>query len=111
MNDIVKKRGIIKTLIITLFPKTHCAIDGHLFNPKTKRCGRCNKDIKPIKRIVDFYDALSIDLADSELKVMSKKHTKKQELAWMYDKGSMDTYKKMVDILEKENLIHKLDRD
>jgi len=60
---------------------------------------------KPIKSLLDFYSAIELDLASSTLKVMSKEHTEKDEKEFMYDKGSMNTYKKIMEILEKENII------
>ena len=60
---------------------------------------------KLIKPLLDYYQAIELDLASSTLKVMSKKCTVKDEKEFMYDKGSMDTYKKIMEILEKENII------
>ena len=46
MSDIIKERGIFKTILIILFPKLHCRIDGHLPHPEKNICGRCDKIIK-----------------------------------------------------------------
>jgi len=51
MRDIVGERGVFKTLLIILFPKLHCKIDGHLPHPENKLCGRCGKLIRLTDKI------------------------------------------------------------
>lgn len=61
-----------------------------------------------IQPLFYFYTVLSKSLAVTELKCRSKNCSEDDKLSWMYDKGSMDTYKNVIDILEKEGIIRKL---
>ena len=53
MNDIIKKRGLLKTWLLIFFPKLHCRIDGHLLHPENMLCGRCRKKIDLKKDKID----------------------------------------------------------
>lgn len=68
---------------------------------------KIRKKPKLIKPLFNFYQALTLDLAHSELKMKFKKYTHEEELDWMYNKGSVDTYKTVIDILVMEKILMK----
>ena len=60
---------------------------------------------KLIKPLLILFQDIDTELSKSELRIMSNKHTKVDRETYMYDRGSMDTYKQIIDILVKEGLI------